>query len=108
MIKNILIKIWNHGFYFLFNFRHFVRNLVLDNKSSVSSEMAADLQKNGIIKFHASGLSEYLLPIIENRENLNKKTEEYYLIENVSNEYGIKGINVDIQSEFLWKHIFNK
>lgn len=107
MLKSFIIKVWDLVFYFGVNLRHFLRTF-FKGKSEVLREMSADLLKNGIIKLEAKGLSEYLLPIIENPENLNKRSEEYYLIENVSNSHGIKGINVDIQSEFLWRFLFTK
>jgi hypothetical protein len=108
MFKRVLIKVWDFGFYSCINFRHFIRHIIFINKTERPIGMAIDLQKNGIIKLKANGLSEYLIPLIENPKNLNKKSEEYYLIENTSNDYGIKGINVDIQSEFLWRYIFTK
>jgi hypothetical protein len=108
MLKNALVKVWDFGFYSVVNARHFIRDKIFNNKSIRPKEKAADLQNYGIIKLQVDGLSEYLMPLIENPENLNKKTGQYYLIENTSNEHGIKGINVDIQSEFLWRYIFSK
>jgi hypothetical protein len=108
MFKKALINVWDFGFYFSVNIRHYIRGVFYNKKDIISREVAADLQKKGIVKLQVDGLSEYLLPLIENPKNLNKKSQEYYLIENVANEHGVKGINVDIQSEFLWKYIFTK
>lgn len=101
-------RIKNRAAYFFINLRFFLRNIFLNNKFLKINSKVKEFEKHGIIKIGVPGISEYLLSMIGKTEYINQNKSDLDIKIINQNEHGIKGMSVDICSDFLWKYVFTK
>lgn len=93
--------------YFFVNIRRFYCGLNLQKEKD---DLASAFLEHGFVNFSPSssrGFSDYLNPLIRNFiETGEGSNNEFKILSR--NEFGIKSLSVDVNSEFLFKYIFTK
>ena len=107
IVKKIFFKGRLYLFYFLVNLRRFATGMLKPHL--ISSDIKAFKHK-GFIRADLEsfqGISARLSPVINELKNTGTINNPGYVVLG-KNNWGVKGVAVDINQEFLWDHVLTK
>ena len=98
-VKKIFVNLRNKIGYIYVNLFYFLRK----NKVSEKNKLSLILKKEGISEFFIKGISEKINLLLKNKSNSDFKTSVV-----IKNEFGIKALAIDLNSNVLWDFVFNE
>ena len=98
--QKVKIKLLNIFGYFLVNLRYFLRN----SSSKNNSRHLTDIRNNGFTETTVNGITNEVNLLLKDELYENNSTST--ILE--KNNFGIKTISLNLNSDILWKYVFNE